>query len=311
MNSNVSRAQPGVVTDPRAFADFVTFVLAEPLPADGVKAIVESISGAERSVAQQDPAASLTITLGISHNAWTRLLAGHEMPQDLTPFEAMQDGDRNFPSTPGDLFCMIKSDRLDLNFLAAKELKLALVGVAELTEDIQGFGYLDSRDLIGFVDGTENPVDDERADAVLVGDEQPGLAGGSYLTVQRYKHRAELWEAQTIEAQEKVIGRTKPDDIEMDDATKPASAHSARSVVRVDGQQIKMYRQNRAFGNAMEYGTMFVGFARTADAIIVSLQQMITEDENGDYDRLLDFVVAETGTNYFVPPKHFLEQLAG
>ncbi len=309
MNDHVAKAQTGILTNPNSFADFLTFTLADPVASAALRTIAEGVAGTERSVGARDPAAQLTLTFGVSHNGWTRLLSDHEMPHDLAPFEAMSDGDRNFPSTPGDLFCMIKSERLDLSFLAAKELKLALVGVAELIEDIPAFGYLDSRDLIDFVDGTENPVDGERADAVLVGEEQPGLSGGSYVTVQRYVHRAEQWEATSTHEQEKVIGRSKADDIEMDSATKPASAHSAKSNVKVDGEEIKMYRQNRAFGNAIEYGTMFVGFARSSETIMTSLRQMIEADENGDYDRLLDYVDAETGTNYFVPPQTLLDEL--
>jgi porphyrinogen peroxidase len=308
VNHQVSKAQTGLLTEPNSFADFLTFVLLESLPGDVFRTIAESAASTQRSVGSQDPTAQLTLTIGVSHNGWNRLLPDQEMPRDLAPFEAMSDGDRTFPSTAGDLFCMIKSERLDLSFLAAKELKLALVGVAELIEDIPAFGYLDSRDLIGFVDGTENPVDEERAEAVLVGDEQPALAGGSYVTVQRYMHRAEKWEAESVHEQERVIGRTKSDDIEMDADAKPASAHSAKSNVKVDGEEIKMYRQNRAFGNALAYGTMFVGFARSSETLTTSLRQMIEADQNGDYDRLLDYVDAETGTNYFVPPQTLLDE---
>jgi len=96
--------------------------------------------------------------------------------------------------------------------------------------------------------------------------------------------------------------------VELDDDTKPAWAHNAKSKVEQEGREIKMFRQNRPFGN--EHGTMFVGFARSPEVLATSLRQMITADENGAYDRLLDFVEAKTGTNYFVPPQTFLEQFA-
>jgi len=302
--------QPGVLSDPTTFAEYLTFtVIGTPQP-DAIDGIAGSVVGIAKSIGQKDPAARLSITLGISHNGWQLLLPGHEMPQSLAPFEAMSDGDRVFPSTPGDLFCMIKSERIDLNFQAAKYLKQSLMGVAELIEDIQDFKYLDNRDMIDFVDGTENPVGAERAEAVLVGDEQPAFSSGSYLTVQRYVDRRQLWDAQTTEQQEKVIGRTKMDDVELDDDTKPAWAHNAKSKVEKDGEEVKMFRQNRPFGNAMEHGTMFVGFSGSPEVLTTSLRQMITADENGDYDRLLDFVEARTGTNYFVPPQTFLEHFA-
>jgi len=310
MNSHASRAQSGVLSNPNTFAEYLTFILSDSLPSDAIDVVAGSVVGIEKSIGHKDLAAQLTITVGLSHNGWQRLLPEVEMPQHLAPFEAMRDGDRSFPSTPGDVFCMIKSERMDLNLQAAKYLKQALMETAELTEDIQGFAYLGNRDLIGFVDGTENPIDDERCDAVLVGDEQQALTGGSYLTVQRYVDRSKLWETQTTEEQEKVIGRTKMDNVELDDDTKPAWAHTAKANVEDDGEEIMMFRQNRPFGNAMEHGTMFVGFARAPEVLTTSLRQMITADEDGDYDRLLDFVEARTGTNYFIPPKPFLEQFA-
>lgn len=307
MTNSASQPQPGVLSDPDTFTEYVTFTLVSSPPADAIETVARTVVGFSQG---DDLATEVTVTVGISHNGWEQLLPGTEMPQALAPFESMHSGDRAFPSTPGDLFFMIKSGRMDLNFQAAKQLKQSLSDIAELIEDIQGFRYLDDRDMIGFVDGTENPVDDERAEAVLVGDEQPALSDGSYLVVQRYVHRTERWESQTVGEQEMVIGRTKADDVELDDANKPAWAHTSKSIVEVDGEEIDMYRQNRAFGNAMEHGTMFIGFARSPEVLATSLRQMITVDEDGNYDRLLDFVEAKTGTNYFVPSRTFLEQFA-
>ena len=308
MSSHVLLAQPGVLSDPNTFAEYLTFALDGVPDADAIGGIIGSIIGIEKSIRQKDPEARLSMTVGISLDGWKQLLPDSEIPPGLAPFEAMSDGDRRFPSTPGDVFCMIKSERIDLNFQAAKHLKQSLMGVATLIEDIQGFKYLDNRDMIDFVDGTENPLDDERAAAVLIGDEHEALAGGSFLTVQRYVDRQQLWDAQRTELQEMVVGRTKMDNVELDDRAKPPWAHNAKSKVEEDGQEVKMFRQNRPFGNAMEHGTMFIGFARSPEVVATSLRQMITADENGDYDRLLDFVEAKTGTNYFVPPQTFLEQ---
>ncbi len=311
MTHHAAHAQPGVLSDPTTFAEYLTFTLVDTPPANAFADVAGSIVGIEKSIRQKDPTSNLTMTLGVSHNGWSRLLTDHEMPGELAPFQAMSDGDRTFPSTAGDLFCMIKSERMDLNYQAAKYLKQALSGVAELIEDIQGFKYLDNRDMIDFVDGTENPIDDERAAAVLVGHEQPLVSGGSYLTVQRYVDREELWDAQTTEDQEKTVGRTKMDNVELDDDVKPAWAHNAKSKVEENGEEVMMFRQNRPFGNAMEHGTMFVGFARSPEVLTTALRQMIIADDNGDYDRLLDFVEAVTGTNYFIPSRTFLDQFVG
>ena len=305
---HISRlAQPGVLSDPTQFAEYLTFVLPdEPKQIDAADVMGE-FAGVGKSIGQKDPGAGLSITIGFSASAWERMFADRKAPKQLRAFRPMKNGPREFPSTPGDIFLMIKSARMDLNFQAAKYAAAAFERIGRLTEDIQGFQYLDNRDMIDFVDGTENPAGEERTASVLIGDEDPDHAGGSYLTVQRYIDREELWDSQSAEYQERVIGRTKWDDIELSDEAKPPWAHNAKSKVIVDGEEIKMFRQNRPFGNAMEHGTMFIGFARTADVLETSLTQMITADASGDYDRLLDFVETKTGTNYFIPPQAFLD----
>jgi len=306
MSSYAHDAQAGVLTDPSTFAEFLTFVVAEAPPDDAIESVVGAVVGIEKSIRQKDPEAQLTITMAVSANGWQRLLPDAPAPRGLVPFTALADGDRAFPSTPGDLFLMIKSERMDLNFQAAKYLAAEIGPIGELIEDIQGFKYLDNRDMIDFVDGTENPVDEARALAVLVGDEQPGYSGGSYLTVQRYVDRQDAWDARSTEEQEQVVGRTKMDNVELDDDVKPPWAHNAKSKVEEDGEEILMFRQNRPYGNAVEHGTMFVGFAGRPEVVDTALRQMIIADENGDYDHLLDFVDARTGTNYFVPSRSFL-----
>ena len=300
-------AQPGVLSDPNTFAEYLTFVLTDGAADADVADIMADFSGVAKSIAQKDPDAHLTVTIGFSPSAWGRLFPDREAPAGLRPFKAMQDGPRTFPSTPGDIFLMVKSERMDLNFQAAKHMAEVFGGIATLAEDVQGYKYLDNRDMIDFVDGTENPTDHERVESVLIGEEAGEYAGGSFLTVQCYVHRPALWDAQTTEHQEQVVGRTKLDNIELGDDEKPAWAHNEKSKVVVDGEELKMFRQNRPFGNAREHGTMFVGFACTPDIIETSLTQMITADDNGDYDRLLDFVEATTGANYFVPSRAFLD----
>jgi len=306
MSNYAHDAQAGVLTDPSTFAEFLTFVVTDTPPDDAIERIVGAAVGIEKSIRQKDPESQLAITLAISANGWERLLPEVPAPRGLVPFEALADGDRVFPATPGDLFFMIKSERMDLNFQAAKYLAAEIRGIGELVEDIQGFKYLDNRDMIDFVDGTENPIDEERALAVLVGDEQPGYSGGSYLTVQRYVDRQDAWDSRSTEEQELVVGRTKMDNVELDDEVKPPWAHNAKSKVEEDGEEILMFRQNRPYGNAMEHGTMFVGFAGRPEVVDTALRQMIIADDNGDYDHLLDFVEARTGANYFVPSRSFL-----
>lgn len=307
-------AQPGVLTNPTVHVEYMTFVLSPtdngPSPSEHIGQALAKLDTITKSINQKDLDANLSISVGFSANAWAPLFPNDAMPALLAPFTPMQDGARTFPATPGDIFFMIKSNRVDFNFQAAKLILRDLGAIAELIEDIQGYKYLDNRDMIDFVDGTENPVEDERVEAVLVREDIELHQGGSYLTVQRYVEQLDKWEAQHTEYQEQVIGRTKMDNIELDDDVKPVWAHNAKSKVEIDNVEIKMLRQNRPWGNAQEHGTFFVGFSSSPEIIKISLSQMIYADEEGHYDRLLDFVDAKTGGLYFMPSKPFLAQFS-
>ncbi len=302
-------AQPGALTDPTPFVEYLTLVLHEGADSkEKVEYALGQISNVEKSIRQKDTTANLTVTTGFSLNAFHTLFPEKPMPKELKVFPEMKDADRHFPSTPGDIFFMIKSNRMDLNFQVAKHLNERFSKIANAIEDIQSFKYLDDRDMIDFVDGTENPHKQERIDSVVNMD--TNYPGGSYLTVQKYVDRQQKWDALSTEEQEKVIGRTKMDDLELDAQVKPKTAHNAKTKVHIDGQEVKMLRQNRPFGNSIEHGTMFVGFAASPNIIETSLRQMIFADEQGFFDHLLNFVVAKTGTNYFVPPKAFMDDLS-
>ncbi len=304
--SNAALAQHGVLTDPTAHVEFLTYVLNDSFTADDVSSAMHQLTNITHSIRQKDPGAGLTTTIGFSAAAWPRLFTDDPMPTELHPFVERRDGPRYMPSTPGDIFIMIKSPRVDLNYQTAKFLTTGFARIATLTDVTRGFPYLDNRDLIDFVDGTENPQAAEREAAVISTDDP--YPGASYLVVQKYIHRTDQWDALSTEAQQDVIGRTKMDDIEIDDDAKKPFAHNVKSKVTVDGEEIKMLRQNRAFGDALEHGTLFVGFAKSPEVIELSLDQMITTDEDGNYDHLLDFVDVATGMNFFVPPKALIDR---
>ncbi len=303
------RAQPGVLTDPTRHVEYLILNITKAPNSEELREAISNISNVEKSIGQKDTTAALSVTTGFSKNGWDQLFGDHNTPKELHDFPAMENGPRHFPSTKGDIFFMIKSSRIDLNFQVAKWLAFAFQDFTEISEDIQGYKYLDDRDMIDFVDGTENPKGDLRAKSVLVDDDLYYL-GGSYLTFQKYVDRQPLWDKLTAEEQEGVIGRTKWDDLELPDDQKKPYAHNVKSKVKDDdGEELKMLRQNRAFGNAKEHGTIFVGFAKSPGVIETSLKQMITADEDGNYDKLLDFVDAKTGTNYFIPPAAFFETI--
>jgi putative iron-dependent peroxidase len=184
--------------------------------------------------------------------------------------------------------------------------------MASPVDEVHGFRYFDDRDLLGFVDGTENPNGDAATDATLIGEEDGTFAGGSYVIVQKYLHDLDRWNALSTEAQELIIGRKKLSDIELDDSTKPTSAHSALTTIVENGKEVKILRDNMPFGSASrgEFGTYFIGYSRSPRTIELMLENMFVGRPPGNYDRLLEFSRAVTGNLFFVPCAAFLEEAA-
>ena len=200
---------------------------------------------------------------------------------------------------------------MDLCFELATEIMSRLAGAASVADEVHGFQYFDDRDLLGFVDGTENPVDQAALDATMIGEEDPAFAGGSYVIVQKYLHDLKGWKAVPVEQQEKFVGRTKLSDIELDDATKPSYAHNALTIIEENGQELKIVRANMPFGEVGkgEYGTYFCGYARSPRRTEQMLENMFVGRPPGNYDRLLDFSRAVTGNLFFAPSLTFLENV--
>jgi putative iron-dependent peroxidase len=180
-------------------------------------------------------------------------------------------------------------------------------------DEVHGFRYFDERDLVGFVDGTENPTGREAMEATTVGDEDPRFAGGSYVIVQKYLHDLAGWGKISTEAQEQIVGRTKLSDVELDDSVKPTNAHNAlTTIVDENGNELKILRDNMPFGRASagEFGTYFIGYSRSPHTIEQMLENMIVGRPPGNYDRLLDFSHAVTGSLFFAPSATFLETMS-
>src|SRR6202034_178920 len=121
----------------------------------------------------------------------------------------------------------------------------------------------------------------------------------------------DAWNAISTEAQERIIGRTKLSDIELDDSVKPTSAHSALTTIVENGKEIKILRDNMPFGLAAEgeFGTYFIGYSRSPRTIEQMLDNMFIGRPPGNYDRILDFSRAITGNLFFAPSVTFLEAL--
>ncbi|AIY43364.1 putative dye-decolorizing peroxidase (DyP) [Collimonas arenae] len=214
--------------------------------------------------------------------------------------------------TPGDILLHIRADQMDLCFELATQLMERLGDAISVVDEVHGFRYFDLRSIVGFVDGTENPDGREAVDFTIVGDEDPAFAGGSYMLVQKYLHDMAGWNALSVEAQERIIGRTKLSDIELDESVKPSSSHSSLTTITKDGQEVKILRGNMPFGRPGmgEFGTYFIGYARSPEPIEQMLENMFVGRPPGNYDKLLDYSSAATGGLFFVPSAALCEELS-
>jgi len=263
-----------------------------------------------RAVEFRDLEGGLSCVIGFGSDAWDRLF-GPPLPAELHPFREIRAESRHAVSTPGDLLFHIRAKRMDLCFELATQFMARIGNAVSPVDEVHGFRYFDDRDLMGFVDGTENPRGAAATGAVLVGDEDADFVGGSYVMVQKYLHNLDAWNALSTEAQERIIGRTKLSDIELDDSVKPTSAHSALTTIVEDGKEIKILRDNMPFGRPGhgEFGTYFIGYSRSPRTIEQMLENMFVGRPPGNYDRLLDFSRAVTGNLFFVPSATFLENV--
>ncbi len=273
-----------------------------------VRSFCGDLAALLRAVESRDLEGGLSCVMGFGSDAWYQLF-GPPRPAELHPFREIRAGARHAVSTPGDLLFHIRAKRMDLCFELETQIMTRIRDVVSPVDEVQGFRYFDDRDLIGFVDGTENPRGEAVIDAVFVGEEDAKFAGGSYVIVQKYLHDLDGWNALSTEAQEGIIGRTKLSDIELDDSIKPTSAHSALTTIVEDGKEIKILRDNMPFGRAAhgEFGTYFIGYSRSPSTIEQMIQNMFIGRPPGNYDRLLDFSRAVTGNLFFVPSATFLE----
>jgi len=275
-----------------------------------VRSLCADLSALVRAVGFRGLEDALSCIMGLGSGAWDRLF-GSPRPAGLHPFREIRSGQRHAVATPGDLIFHIRARRMDLCFELATQIMARLEGAVATADEVHGFRYFDERDLLGFVDGTENPAGRAAEFAVYIGGEDPAFAGGSYVIVQKYLHNLDAWNKLPVEAQEKIIGRRKVDDVELDDSVKPASAHNALTVIEENGVEIKILRDNMPFGRPghAEFGTYFIGYSRSPRTIEQMLENMFIGRPPGNYDRILDFSTPVTGTLFFIPTATFLDNV--
>jgi len=264
-----------------------------------------------KTVGFRDLSARLSCIVGIGRDLWDRLHAD-KRPQELKPFAPIQGPVHAAPATPGDLLFHIRSERTDLCFEFERLLLLSLGASVTVADEVSGFRYFDVRDLLGFVDGAANPTGVDLPASALVGDEDGDFLGGSYVVVQKYLHDLDAWGKVPTPLQEEIIGRTKMDNVEIDDDNAPRKSHkSLATILDAEGNEHDILRDNMPFGRPgqREFGTYFIGYSRYLWVIEKMLQRMFIGDPPGAYDRLLDFSTAHTGATFFAPSRPGLQAL--
>lgn len=274
-----------------------------------VRGLCADLSSLLRGVGFRDLQGELSCVMAFGSQAWDRLF-GAPRPKDLHPFREIR-GVHTAVSTPGDILFHLRAASMDLCFELATHIMARLAGAVTTADEVHGFKFFDDRDLIGFVDGTENPVNQAAEAATLIGDEDAGFAGSSYVIVQKYLHDTVGWNKLAVEEQENIIGRHKLSDIEQRDADKKPYAHNVLTNIEDNGEQLQILRDNMPFGaiGKGEFGTYFIGYARSPSRIERMLQNMFVGNPPGNYDHLLDFSRAVTGCLFFVPTADFLDDV--
>jgi putative iron-dependent peroxidase len=274
-----------------------------------VRSLFGDLAALVRAVGFRARAPELSCVMGIGCDAWDRLF-GQPRPIQLHPFRELHASGRHAIATPGDLLFHIRAQHFDLCFELGMQIMARFGEAISIVDEVHGFRYFDARDLLGFVDGTENPTGRVAMDDLFIGAEDAAYAGGSYVIVQKYLHDLAAWNALPTEEQERIIGRAKLSDIETDDAKKAPYAHNVLTSIEKDGKEIKILRDNMPFGRAGgEFGTYFIGYSRSPEIIEQMLENMFIGKPPGNYDRLLDFSHPVTGSLFFVPSATFLDKV--
>lgn len=277
---------------------------------DSFKRVCSLVINLNNSANVRFPHSKASVVMGIGFNAWKALQLPVPLPKEFEEFKPVTGSRHTAVSTKGDLHFHIRGDAYSFCIDAASEITDVLSAVAECIEEVHGFRYWDSRSILGFVDGTENPHGAERSYFGIINEDDPSYAGCSYLFVQKYIHDLKAWRSLTTGEQEKVIGRSKTDDIEMPDDVKPSNSHSALANA---GDDFKVIRDNMPFGNISdnEMGTYFIAYASSFNTVKKMLSRMFIGEPEGNYDRILDFSTAKTGTLFFVPTLDMLDKFSG
>jgi putative iron-dependent peroxidase len=306
----MSKPQAGIVPEPGPNALFLVLRVRERARhGTSVARVASGVPSRAQKLARTDPRAKLVSVVGFGPELWDLASPGRR-PRGFRAFRPIEAGGRRAPGTGGDLLVHILSRRRDLCFEHAMQIRKALGDSVEVMEEVHGFRYLESRDLTGFIDGTENPKGKKRAAVALIGAEDRSFAGGSFVFTQRYVHDLEAWEKLPVAEQESAIGRRKRDSRELSGRRKPPTAHISRVVIEEDGDELEILRHSFPYGTTSEHGLFFIAYNKRLDTFEKMLSRMLGTSGDGLHDRLMNFTRAVSGATFFAPSLRVLRAMA-
>jgi porphyrinogen peroxidase len=302
--------QSGILPEPQSSALFLILRARDRAASAGTLArAAAGLPALAKHIGALDGKAKLVSVVSFGPELWDAISPGAR-PAKLRAFRAVTANGRSAPATGGDLLLHVISKRPDLNLELARRFRAPLGDAVEVCDEVHAFRYLDSRDLTGFIDGTENPKGKQRAEVALIGREDKAFAGGSYVYTQRYVHDLTRWETLSDKEQEGIVGRRKRDSVELSDAKKPATAHIARAVIEENGAELEVVRHSLPYGTVSEAGLFFICYTRDLRIPDLMLSRMMGSTGDGLHDRLMEFSRAVSGANFFAPSLATLRALA-
>lgn len=327
----------------------VVSATARPNSIATIKQSLASVGDIVKNVSARYPEARLSCNIGIGSTLWDQLhspppappasssarpasastsaagsgrgsdspqgAAPRPRPRELRKFSEVRGAVHTAVSTPGDILFHIRAERRDVAFEFERQLLQGLDEAVTVEDSTSGFRYFDGRDLLGFVDGTANPAGADAIESVVISaHEDAAAAGGCYIVVQKYLHDVTAWAALSTEQQERIVGRTKLDNVELDDASAESQkAHKTLATIVDDaGQEHDILRDNMPFGSPGQktFGTYFIGYAKNLWVVEKMLENMFVGCPPGKHDKILDYSRAVTGVTFYAPPPSVLEDLA-
>ncbi len=298
----MSKCQSAILPEPNPFALYSQLkVRSNP---EAVLDKLKQLPSLVTELNEAQPGAELVISIAFSHAFWT--LTNQPMPDELKPFTPLGKDEISAPQTDVDILIHCHSTRHDLHFYLMRKLLADIASYVEVVDETYGYRFLDKRDMTDFIDGTENPKGEDREPVAII--PQGEFTGGSYVLVQRFVHNLPAWNRLSIAAQEKVIGRTKADSVELDEV--PPTSHVGRVDLKENNKGLKIVRHSLPYGTASgEHGLLFIAYCYTLHNMESMLASMYGEAD-GKFDHMLRFTKAVTGAYFFAPSVDMLEQMA-